>query len=209
MLGRGFDPAFLLYLGIALIVAATVHEFAHAYVADRLGDPTPRGQGRLTLNPLAHLDPLGTLLILLAGFGWAKPVQINPANFRDWRRDSIVVAAAGPLANVTLLFILGVPYKLGLLEAGPLGASAFSRLLLVTIQINAMLAVFNLIPIPPLDGSKILMGLLPPAQAVSYARIQPYGVLILLLLVMTRSLGVIVLGPMRWLIGQATGSGFF
>ena len=209
MLGRGFDPAFLLYLGIALVVAATVHEFAHAYVADRLGDPTPRSQGRLTLNPLAHLDPLGTVLILLAGFGWAKPVQINPANFRDWRRDSIIVAAAGPLANVTLLFVLGVPYKLGLLEGGPLGVSSVSRLLLVMIQINAMLAVFNLIPVPPLDGSKILMGLLPPAQAVSYARLQPYGVLILLLLVMTRSLGVVVVGPMQWLIAQATGSGFF
>jgi len=209
MLGRGLDPAFLLYLGIALIVAATAHEFAHAYVADRLGDPTPRSQGRLTLNPLAHLDPLGTLLILLAGFGWAKPVQINPANFQDWRRDSIIVAAAGPLANVTLLFVLGLPYKLGLLEGGPLGASTVSRLLLVTIQINAMLAVFNLIPVPPLDGSKILMGLLPPAQAVSYARLQPYGVLILLLLVMTRSLGVVVVGPMRWLIAQATGGGFF
>ena len=209
MLGRGLDPAFLLYLGIALIVAATAHEFAHAYVADRLGDPTPRSQGRLTLNPLAHLDPLGTLLILLAGFGWAKPVQINPANFQDWRRDSIIVAAAGPLANVTLLFVLGLPYKLGLLEGGPLGASTVSRLLLVMIQINAMLAVFNLIPVPPLDGSKILMGLLPPAQAVSYARLQPYGVLILLLLVMTRSLGVVVVGPMRWLIAQATGGGFF
>ena len=209
MLGRGFDPALLVYLGFALIVAATVHEYAHAYVADRLGDPTPRAQGRLTLNPLAHLDPLGTLLILLAGFGWAKPVQINPANFSDWRRDSIIVAAAGPLANVTLLFVLGVPYKLGLLDTVPFGTSAFSRLLLITMQINAMLAVFNLIPIPPLDGSKILMGLLPPAQAVSYARIQPYGVLLLLLLVMTRTLGPVIGGPMRWLIAQATGTGFF
>lgn len=209
MLGRGLEPTFLLSLGIALIVAATVHEYAHAYVADRLGDPTPRYQGRLTLNPLAHLDPLGTLLILLAGFGWAKPVQINPANFRDWRRDTIVVAAAGPLANITLLFVLGVPYKLGLLEAMPFGGSSFSRLLLITMQINAMLAVFNLIPIPPLDGSKILMGLLPPAQAVSYARLQPYGVLLLLLLVLTRTLGPVIGGPMRWLIAQATGMGVY
>lgn len=209
MLGRLIDPAWIFYGGIALIVAATVHEFAHAYVADRLGDPTPRSQGRLTLNPLAHLDPLGSLMIILFRFGWAKPVQINPANFQDWRRDSIIVAAAGPLANVTLLFVLGVPYKLGLLDSSTLGTSVLSRLLLVTIQINAMLAVFNLIPIPPLDGSKILMGLLPPAQAISYARLQPYGVLILLLLVMTPLLGSVVLGPMRWLILQATGSGFF
>jgi len=208
MLGRGLDPTVLLFRAIALLVAATVHEFAHAYVADRLGDSTPRSQGRLTLNPLAHLDPLGTLLILLAGFGWAKPVQINPANFRDWRRDSILVAAAGPLANITLLFVLGVPYKLGLLEPGFLGLSGVG-LLEEMVWINAMLAVFNLIPIPPLDGSKILMGLLPPAQAVSYARLQPYGVLILLLLVMTPILGSVILGPMRWLILQATGSGFF
>lgn len=209
MLGRGFEPALLFYLGFALIVAATVHEYAHAHVAVRLGDPTPRAQGRLTLNPLAHLDPVGTLLILMAGFGWAKPVQINPANFRDWRRDSIIVAAAGPLANVTLLFVLGIPYKLGLLETVPFGTSTLGSLLLVTMQINAMLAVFNLIPIPPLDGSKILMGLLPPAQAVSYARLQPYGVLLLLLLVMTRSLGPVIVGPMRWLIAQAIGTGFF
>lgn len=200
------NPADLLPLLVALIVAATVHEFAHAYVADRLGDPTPRAQGRLTLNPLAHLDPVGSLMILLFRFGWAKPVQINPMHFRDWRRDTIMVAAAGPLANVTLLFVLGVPYKLGLLDVRGSGLDA---LLLTTIQINAMLAVFNLIPVPPLDGSKILMGLLPPAQAVSYARLQPYGVLILLLLVMTNVLSVFLLGPMRWLITQATGTGFF
>jgi len=203
---RGLDPQTLLYLGVALVVAATIHEFAHAYVADRLGDPTPRAQGRLTLNPLAHLDPLGSILILLAGFGWAKPVQINPMHFRDWRRDTIIVAAAGPLANITLLFALGVPFKIGLLD---FGGSTVDRLLVTVIQINAMLAVFNLIPVPPLDGSKILMGLLPPAQAVSYARLQPYGVFILLLLVMTNVLSVVLLGPMRWLITQATGTGYF
>lgn len=202
----GLDLTTLLYVAAALVVSATVHEFAHAYLADRLGDPTPRSQGRLTLNPLAHLDPAGTLLILFAGFGWAKPVQINPANFENWRRDSIIVAAAGPLANVTLLFVLGVPYKLGLLDFGLFGpAASMSRFLLVTMQINAMLAVFNLVPIPPLDGSKILMGLLPPAQAVSYARIQPYGVLVLFLLVITRSFSIVLNTPIRWLMGQATG----
>lgn len=205
MLGR-LDLSTLLQVAAALIVAATVHEFAHAYVADRLGDPTPRNQGRLTLNPLAHLDPLGSVLILLVGFGWAKPVQINPSNFRDWRRDSMLVAVAGPLANVTMLFALGVPFKLGLL-----GFSApLEQILLTTIQINAMLAVFNLLPIPPLDGSKILMGLLPPAQAVSYARLTPYGTFILLLLVaFTNVLASFMIPPMRWLVAQATGSSFF
>ncbi len=205
MLGR-LDPTTLLYVGVALIVAATIHEFAHAYVADRLGDPTPRSMGRLTLNPLAHLDLLGSLLILVAGFGWAKPVQINPMNFRDWRRDTIMVAAAGPLANITLVFFLGFPFKLGLID---LSGSARNELLLTIIQINAMLAVFNLIPLPPLDGSKILIGLLPPAQAVSYARLQPYGVLILLLLAFTNLLSIFLITPIRWLVAQATGTGFF
>ncbi len=206
----GLDPAILPYVAVALVVAATVHEYAHAYVADRLGDPTPRTSGRLTLNPLAHLDPVGSLLILLAGIGWAKPVPINPSNFSNWRRDTMLVAAAGPLANITLLFIMGVPYKLGLLEIGGAGAALpLGRLLLVTLRITAMLAVFNLIPIPPLDGSKILMGLLPPAQAVSYARLQPYGMWILILLVFTNVLSFVLIEPMRWLVQQATGSGFF
>jgi len=202
----GLNPTALLYVGVALVVAASVHEFAHAYVADRLGDPTPRSQGRLTLNPLAHLDLVGSLLILLAGFGWAKPVQVDPMNFRDRRRGMILVAAAGPLANITVLFLLGVPYKLGLLA---FGATVLDRLLVVTIRINAMLAIFNLIPVPPLDGSKILIGLLPPPQAAAYARLQPYGVLLLLLLVVTNAISVVLIGPIRWLVAQATGTGLF
>jgi len=157
--------------------------------------------GRLTLNPLAHLDPIGSLMILLAGFGWAKPVQINPAHFTDWRRDSILVALAGPLANVTLVFLLGLPFKLDLVEPG-----VMRNLLLWGLQINAMLAVFNLIPIPPLDGSKVLVGLLPPQLAIAYARIEPFGFILLLALIFTRALSAIVIPPMRWLIAVATGS---
>src|SRR2546426_6144003 len=169
----GIDVSVLPYVAVALIVAATVHEYAHAYVADRLGDPTPRAQGRLTLNPLAHLDPVGSLLILLLGFGYAKPVPINPTNFRDWRRDTMLVAVAGPLAHITLLFIVGGAYKMGVLgTAGAAAAPPVSRPLLVMLRINAMLALFNLISIPPLGGAKILMGLLPPAQAGAYARLQ-------------------------------------
>jgi len=203
----GLNPAILPYVAVALVVAATVHEFAHAYVADRLGDPTPRAMGRLTLNPLAHLDPIGSILILLAGFGWAKPVQINPAHFTDWRRDSILVSLAGPLANVTLVFLFGLPFKLDLVEPG-----VTRNLLGMVIQINAMLAVFNLIPIPPLDGSKVLVGLLPPQLAIAYARIEPFGFLILLALIFTRTLSAIIVPPMVWLINAATGSlgiGFF
>src|SRR2546422_1346329 len=119
----GIDVSVLPYVAVALIVAATVHEYAHAYVADRLGDPTPRAQGRLTLNPLAHLDPVGSLLILLLGFGYAKPVPINPTNFRDWRRDTMLVAVAGPLANNTPLFLLGGPPTHGALGTAPAAAA--------------------------------------------------------------------------------------
>src|SRR2546428_7562422 len=146
----GIDVSVLPYVAVALIVAATVHEYAHAYVADRLGDPTPRAQGRLTLNPLAHLDPVGSLLILLLGFGYAKPVPINPTNFRDWRRDTMLVAVAGPPANITPLVILGGPYKLGLLEtAGAAAALPFSRLPLGLLRVKAVLAAFHPIPLPP------------------------------------------------------------
>ncbi|MDQ7842893.1 MAG: site-2 protease family protein [Armatimonadota bacterium] len=203
---RPLGLADLLPVLVALVVAATVHEFAHAFVADRLGDPTPRSRGRLTLNPLAHLDPVGSLMILLFRFGWAKPVEINPARFRDPRRGTILVAVAGPLANVTLLFVLGVPYKAGLMDPG---GTVFDPFLLTTIWINAMLAVFNLIPVPPLDGSKIVLGLLPPAWAARYARLHPLGVLVLLALVLTNAVAGVVLVPMRWLMAQATGGGIF
>src|SRR3989442_5944916 len=126
----GIDVSVLPYVAVALIVAATVHEYAHAYVADRLGDPTPRAQGRLTLNPLAHLDPVGSLLILLLGFGYAKPVPINPTNFRDWRRDTMLVAVAGPPAQITLLFFVGGAFKNGVLETPRAGAAPPLRPLL-------------------------------------------------------------------------------
>lgn len=205
----GLDPSTLPYVAVALLAAVTVHEYAHAYVADRLGDPTPRAAGRLTLNPLAHLDLVGTLLILLVGFGWAKPVPITPTNFRNWRRDTVIVAAAGPLANVTLLFALGIPFKLGLLHAYAIEAGAISAVLLTMMRINAMLAVFNLIPIPPLDGSKILLGVLPPEQAVGYARVQMYGPFLLLFLLMFTSAWRFLTVPMQWLVLQASGSVYF
>ncbi len=203
------DFSTLPYVAVALLAAVTVHEYAHAYVADRLGDPTPRAHGRLTLNPLAHLDLIGTFLILVVGFGWAKPVPITPTNFTNWRRDTVLVAVAGPLANVTLLFALGVPFKLGLLHASGLGAEPISGVLLTMMNINAMLAVFNLIPIPPLDGSKILLGLLPPEQAVAYTRVQLYGPFFLLLLLMFTNAWRFLTVPMRWLVLQASGSLFF
>lgn len=198
------DPTGLVYRLIALLIAATIHEFAHAWMADRLGDPTPRHQGRLSLNPVVHLDLVGSLLLLLFGFGWAKPVQVNPRNFEDPRKGMLLVAAAGPLANITMMFFIGLLPQLGLI---PLSGVA-ARLLREVLVINAVLAVFNLIPIPPLDGSRILAGLLPPAQAIAYDRLQQFGPLLLLLLIMMPGLlGGIINPAIVWLITAALGGG--
>src|SRR3970282_2087236 len=191
----------LVFRAVALLIAAPFHEFAHGYAADRLGDPTPRRAGRLTLNPLAHLDPLGTILLVLTGFGWAKPVPIDPGNFPDCRRGLITVAAAGPIANVVLAILFGLPFKLGLVAVG----SPLARPLFVIVFINAVLAVFNLIPVPPLDGSKIMIGLLPGQLGIAYARLQAYGVLILIALISFRITDLLVLTPLLWLGQPATG----
>jgi len=194
----------LLFRALALLVAAPAHEAAHAYAADRLGDPTARRLGRLTLNPLVHLDPLGTLLLLLFGIGWARPVPVDPLNFRgDWRRGLLVVAAAGPLANVVLAFLFGLPVKLGLARDP---ADPLVELLVTLVRINAILAVFNLLPVPPLDGSKILIGLLPPQLSLAYARLQPFGVLILIGLIYLGLVDVLVGPPFLWLMRQALGA---
>ncbi len=196
------DPTGLFYRIVALLIAATVHEFAHAWMADRLGDPTPRYQGRLSLNPIVHLDLLGSVLLVLFGFGWAKPVQVNARNFDNPRKGMLLVAAAGPLANITLMFVLGVIPQLGLVEF----AGASGRLLREILIINAVLAVFNLIPIPPLDGSRILAGLLPPAQAIAYERLQQFGPLLLLLLIMLPGLLTRITSPaIVWLVRLALG----
>ena len=195
--------AMLIFRALALLIAAPFHEFAHGYAADRLGDPTPRRAGRLTLNPLAHLDPLGTILLVLTGFGWAKPVPIDPGNFSDWRRGLITVAAAGPIANVVLAILFGLPFKMGLVAAG----SPLARPLFVIVFINAVLAVFNLIPVPPLDGSKIMIGLLPGQLGIAYARLQAYGVMILIGLIYFRITDLLVLPPLLWLVQLATGLG--
>jgi Zn-dependent protease len=202
MLGFGrYDPIALAITLGAVVVAATVHEFAHALVADRLGDPTARNLGRLSLNPLVHLDLLGTLFFVVFGFGWARPVPVNPRNFADPRRGMLQVALAGPLANVTLAFLAGALVKAPGLPAGPLlAAAALSTL----IWINVILALFNLIPIPPLDGSRILEALLVGRQALTYQRFQPYGTLLLLVLLYTGVVGHVMLPAARWLYHAST-----
>lgn len=169
----------------AVIIALTLHEYAHGRTADWLGDPTPRYQGRLTLNPLAHLDPLGFILLLIVHFGWAKPVQVNPLNFRgDRHRGMMLVSLAGPGMNLLVAFTGALISAL----AVPAGSTGYLPVVLNgIIIINIFLALFNLIPVPPLDGSQILAGLLRNSAFVY--NLQRYGYVILILLIFTGVVG--------------------
>ena len=174
------NPIIFLILFPGLLLAITVHEFAHAWAADHLGDPTPRAQNRLTLDPRAHLDPMGTIAILLTRFGWCKPVQFDPYNLQDPVRDSALIALAGPLANLILAVILSLVINFNIF---PWELVQFSLIQLLII--NVMLAIFNLIPVHPLDGSKILTALLPQETAYNYeTAMEHYGTLILIFLIM-------------------------
>ena len=203
----------LLIILPVLLFSLTIHEMAHAVTADWYGDPTARRLGRISLNPLVHLDPVGSLLLPLMGFyfggfifGWAKPVPVNPANLKNHRRDFLVIAAAGPASNIVLAIgasvLLGfVPGGLGAAEGIP---AVLATLGLFMVQLNLLLAVFNMLPIPPLDGGNVLAGLLPETLASSYDRlIRPYGFLILIVLMATGWLYRLIDPPysflMRWL----------
>lgn len=177
------DPITFLIRIFALLLAITVHEFAHAFAADRLGDPTPRSQGRLTLNPLAHLDPIGTLLILFAPIGWGKPVQFDPYNLANPRRDAAIISFAGPLSNIALAVVLSLLLHF-LFQTGNINELS-GAILFQLIVLNVSLAIFNLIPIHPLDGGKILIGLLPDDIASKWDVIlHQYGLYILLMLIL-------------------------
>jgi Zn-dependent protease len=183
-----------------LLMALTLHEYAHGYVAYRLGDPTAKQEGRLTFNPLKHLDPIGTLVFLFVSFGWAKPVPVNPAYFHNPRQGMLWVALAGPMTNFALAFISAILYRLLFMVAPALsglpGFSFFfapiSQMVQFSIIINLVLCVLNLLPIPPLDGSRIVSGLLPENLARTYDSFERYGFIILLVLLMTGGLGAII-----------------
>ncbi len=178
----GINLERLLLLAPVILLALTVHEYCHALVADRLGDSTARMQGRLSLNPLVHLDIFGTILIFLVGFGWAKPVPINLRNLDDPKRGMMLIALAGPVSNLVMAILAGLVLRSllpGLGAATPTTLITVLKLSILSIQINVALAVFNMIPLPPLDGSRVIYGLLPQEQAMAYSRIEPYGVMIL------------------------------
>lgn len=185
---NNLDLATIIARVIVLLIAFTIHELAHALTADYLGDPTPRNMGRVTLNPLKHLDPFGTLLLIIAGFGWAKPVMVNPMNMRGNPRTSMaIVAAAGPLSNIIMAVLAALIVRLGLVDLSvstPAGSlPSLSFVLFNFIWINLILAFFNLIPIPPLDGSKILYAILPDELVYRIRPLERYGFMILMAIV--------------------------
>jgi Zn-dependent protease len=184
----------------ALLIALTIHEYAHAKSADMLGDPTPRYNGRLTLNPIAHLDPLGLIMLWLFKFGWAKPVPINAMNFQSWRNGTIIVSLAGPLSNIaiafTVAFLMALIQKLGYKPDYVIWKTAA-----LIYTYNLVFAIFNLIPIPPLDGSKVLTSLLPAKHMHTVDRLEQYGPVILIALVYFGIVGAIT-GPIEALFSQ-------
>lgn len=171
------NPVGFLFWVISLVIAITIHEFSHAFAAERLGDPTPRLMGRLTLNPLAHLDPLGTIMLLIARFGWGKPVQFDPFNLRNPRRDSAIISLAGPVSNLVLAILCSIFLRL-------FSSYWFIVLLQPLIVLNVVLAVFNLVPIHPLDGFKIVAGILPEEYARQWAELERYGMIFLIVLIL-------------------------
>ena len=198
------DPAALIGILVALLVGITFHEFMHAFVADQLGDHRPRAMGRVSLNPTDHIDPVGALFFVIAGFGWGKPVQVNPYALRPGRIGMAYVAAAGPLANLVAASVVAVVFRGAVLAGAIDGPDDFMwRLLYTVVQFNIVLGLFNLLPIPPLDGYNLVLPFLPAETAYTIQRYAPYGIMVLLLLVLLPQLGGGI-NPLGWLGAAAS-----
>lgn len=207
---------FILNLSVrlpAILAALTFHEYAHGWVADKRGDPTARLSGRLTWNPLAHLDPIGTLALIFTPVGWAKPVPVNFNNLQHPRRDMVLVAAAGPGANLILASVCA--WLLRQFD-GPEGMEESAwwlswltpvhLMLYKSVLINVALAIFNLIPVLPLDGGRVMAGLLPPRQATSYGRLERYGFVILMVLIFSGVVDRLIWPPIALVAGLLLGA---
>lgn len=194
MLFQDFSTGQIAGIAIALIVGITFHEFSHAFVADQLGDHRPRALGRVSLNPVAHIDPVGALVFVIAGFGWGKPVPINVYALRPGRIGMAVVAAAGPIANLVVAVLAAIVYRA--LDSAGAGDLVLGIAFWV-VYFNLVLAIFNLIPIPPLDGYNAMLAFLPPRTAFVVQRYAQYGILLLLLLVLLPA------SPLSRLLGVA------
>jgi Zn-dependent protease len=196
---------------VVLLFSLTVHEMAHAWTADRLGDPTARLLGRVSLNPMVHADIIGTIIFPLIAMvsgapliGWAKPVPVNTRHLSHPRRDFVVVAAAGPASNLVLALAAAVALAVLPISPQTLGEANVSvplaAILSQAMRLNVLLAVFNMVPIPPLDGGNVLAGLLPPRLAISYNRVRPYGFLLIYALILSGGFDYIVVPPYRLLV---------
>ena len=210
----------LIYIIPNILFGLTIHECAHAWTADRLGDPTARLMGRVTLNPIPHLDPVGTIFLLINalhgfGFGWAKPVPVNVLNLHHPRRDNVLVSAAGPVSNLILAALFGLVFRVVDPLAGDQGIlMSAAKLAEIGVSMNVGLAVFNLIPLYPLDGSHVLEGLLPSSAQSAYAAFSRFGPAVLIVLIFMGSFGgppiltMILLPPIRLLFALFTGQSF-
>ncbi len=186
---------------VPALLAIMIHEVSHGYAAERFGDPTARLLGRLNLNPLKHLDPVGTIAVFIFGFGWAKPVPVNAGNFRRPRQDMIWVAVAGPLSNLLLAFLSALLLRvLGMFDGSGTGMVAslippLQMMAAFSLYINVLLAIFNLIPVPPLDGGRILMGFISDGYAAMLSRLEPFGLILIVLLVFFTDFWSRILSP--------------
>lgn len=216
MLTTNLVPSMLISHLFVLVTAFSVHEFAHAWTANFFGDDTPRRNGRLTLNPLSHLDPLGSLLLLVAGFGWAKPVPVNPYALQRRSPAAMMwVSLAGPLSNLLLAGLAAIPFRLGwvslmdaqlaMMTRGEHILPTLPQLLYVFIQVNLFLMLFNLIPLAPLDGEKIAERLFPPSWARVLDVVRPLGPMILLAVAFLGVLNYLIVPPLRLLMGLLIG----
>lgn len=204
-----FDLVQTLYLLPGIIIGFTFHEFAHAQTAVWFGDDTPRAQGRISLNPLVHIDLIGFIMIVFAGFGWAKPVQVNPNNFRNKKRDDILVSLAGPVMNIFIACFFFILMRIiYFVPSGFLDENTFDIIFNIfnyAAWINVVLFVFNLIPIPPLDGSHIIFGLAGLMESKFYYQISRMSTFILLILIITNLISKIISPPIMFIYDNLSG----